>query len=82
MVQMAISFEGMSHTYEKALEYANLFFTVVFALEAALKLTGLGLHYFASGWNRFDFVVVVSSLIDILMKQLQNSDLKFLRVGP
>jgi hypothetical protein len=49
------------------LDYVNYFFTAVFALEAILKLIAFEFSYFKSGWNRFDFIVVITSFIDIVM---------------
>ena len=44
----------------------NAFFAVAFAIEAIIKLVGLGLsHYFKSGWNIFDFIITVLSLVGV-----------------
>lgn len=67
MVQMAINFEGQTLEYTSGLEYSNYVFTAIFALEALLKLIGNGSGYFNSTWNKFDFFVVLSSFIDIVM---------------
>ena len=49
--------------FNKGLEWANLCFTVIFAIEATLKLIGLGAkQYFDSKLNLFDFVVVAVSV--------------------
>lgn len=37
----------------------------IFILEAVLKLTAYGRDYFRSNWNRFEFFIVVGSLIFI-----------------
>ena len=80
---MALSYEGMSAGYEKGLTYANLVFTAIFILEAALKMLGLGITgYWFNGWNRFDFFVVLTSILDLLMDIMGASFLTFLRVGP
>jgi hypothetical protein len=43
-------------------------FIVVFTLEAAMKLVAFGPGlYFKEGWNRFDFVVVVVSLLGLFV---------------
>jgi hypothetical protein len=39
-------------------------FTVIFTLEAVLKLTAFGKFYFSNGWNNFDLVIVVASWVD------------------
>jgi len=50
--------------FNQGLEWANLCFTVIFAIEATLKLIGLGAkQYFDSKLNLFDFVVVAVSVI-------------------
>ena len=82
MCQMAIDYEGASVTYELALYYINLWFTSIFTVEWILKLTAFGLNYFTVTWNNFDFFVVLSSLIEILLSSLSSSSLSMLRVGP
>lgn len=80
---MALSYEGMTVEYEKILSYINLVFTGVFIMEAALKILGLGISgYWFSGWNRFDFFVVMTSILDLLMDILGAQLFTFLRVGP
>lgn len=46
-----------------------------------LKMIGSGWSYFYNSWNKFDFFVVISSFVDIVMTEM-GSSLKFLRVGP
>lgn len=81
MILMAVSFEGQSDEYTYVLEVINYFFTAIFAFEALLKMIAQGGSYFYNAWNKFDFFVVISSFIDIIMSEL-GSSLKFLRVGP
>jgi Ion transport protein len=81
MILMALSFEGQAEEYTKILEGINYFFTGVFAIESIMKLIGSGVSYFYNSWNKFDFFVVCSSFVDIVMSEL-GSSLKFLRVGP
>ena len=79
---MGMVYEGSSQTYNQVLESINLFFTIVFMLECAIKIIGLGIKgYWISGWNRFDFFVVMSSILDIILTAV-GSSLAFLRVGP
>ena len=49
------------------LEISNYIFTAVFFVEAVLKLFVYRIHYFKTAWNKFDFFVVASSLIDLLL---------------
>ncbi|XP_054720547.1 sodium channel protein 60E-like [Uloborus diversus] len=62
-----LSFEhhGMTVKMERILRLGNLVFTIIFSLEAAVKLLALGRSYFRSKWNVFDLVVVVVSLADL-----------------
>jgi len=46
---------------------ANYLFSGAFILEAALKIYTLKANsYFHNSWNKFDFVVVVASILDLL----------------
>ena len=47
---------------DNLLSTANFLFGIIFTIEAAIKLIGLGVsQYFAENWNRFDFTLVVLS---------------------
>ena len=52
------------------LKVSNYFFTAVFFVEACLKIYVYRSHYLKTGWNKFDFFVVVSSLIDLTLEFL------------
>ena len=39
----------------------------IFTVEAVVKLIALKCDYFSSGWNQFDFVVVIGSLIAVTL---------------
>jgi hypothetical protein len=83
IITMALTYEGSKPEYDLILSNINYFFTAVFILEFLLKLIGLGRRaYWYSPWNKFDFFVVMASLLDILMDSLGQSFISFLRVGP
>lgn len=68
------------------LEYIDLFFVVLFTIEAVVKLRELGVkQYFSSGWNIFDFLIVLVSLPSLLAFFVpvppHTSFLKILRLG-
>ena len=42
-------------------------FTIVFTLEAVIKLTGLSKQYFSVGWNNFDLFIVILSIPDLFI---------------
>ena len=67
MIQMALVYEGASAEWENILEIFNYIFTVIFIIEAILKLIAYGKSYFVTTWNKFDFIIVVSSIMDILI---------------
>lgn len=46
----------------------NLLFTVLFVLEMMLKIFGRGWQgYISDRWNKFDFFVVIASLLDLAL---------------
>lgn len=49
------------------LDSLNIAFTVIFVVEAAIKIIGLRLHYFRRAWNVFDFVIVLLSVLGIII---------------
>ena len=62
---MALDHEGASQGMLEFLKVTNYFFTAVFLVEAIIKLYVYRQHYFKTAWNKFDFFVVASSLIDL-----------------
>ncbi|XP_055341076.1 sodium/hydrogen exchanger 10-like isoform X2 [Paramacrobiotus metropolitanus] len=52
--------------------YTNLGFTIIYTLEAIIKITGLGFRgYWGKGyfltWNRFDFLLLLLTYVDVTM---------------
>jgi hypothetical protein len=64
---MALQYENMPEGFKNALDIANYFFSAVFLLEAILKLVAFGWTYFDTPFNKFDFFVVSSSILDVLL---------------
>ena len=63
---MACTHYGATDDWLNFFDGANIFFTVVFTAEAALKICGLGpKQYFASYWCRFDFVLVLGAIFSL-----------------
>ncbi|XP_069911005.1 voltage-dependent R-type calcium channel subunit alpha-1E isoform X11 [Oryctolagus cuniculus] len=55
-------------TYELALKYLNIAFTMVFSLECVLKVIAFGfVNYFRDTWNIFDFITVIGSITEIVL---------------
>lgn len=62
MVTMMVETDEQSLEKEEILYWVNLVFIVIFSAECCLKLIALRQHFFAVGWNIFDFVVVILSI--------------------
>ena len=63
---MTLEHYQQSEAWDAFLDAANLFFVAFFALEAAMKIVSYGLTmYLRDHWNKFDFFVVIISLIAI-----------------
>jgi Ion transport protein len=53
----------------------NLFFTGVFTIEAIIKITSQGKHYFKDNWNIFDFIIVITSIGSVFLTNLSSVSL-------
>ncbi|XP_056021116.1 sodium channel protein 1 brain-like isoform X8 [Ostrea edulis] len=69
---MGLEFHNMPDDLVTATSVANIVFTVIFTLEAVLKLTAFGKFYFSNGWNNFDLVIVVASWVDFGLSDLDG----------
>ena len=49
------------------LEVLNLIFTVIYTVEMIIKLIGLGKKYFQDGWCVFDFAIVLSAWLGLVL---------------
>ena len=63
MVTMMVETDEQSQEKETILYWVNLVFIIIFTTECSLKIIALRQHYFAVGWNIFDFVVVILSIV-------------------
>lgn len=82
MIQMAFIMEGITKTMQTFLDITNYIFSAVFFVEAVCKIIAFGDTYLKLGWNKFDFFVVVSSIIDLLLETLDTKSMEFLTVAP
>ena len=83
MIQMGVQYEGQPPYMEFILRTTNYIFTLVFLLECILKLIAYGKSYFDTSWNKFDFFVVLASLVDLSLELLEfiDSPLSGLPIG-
>ena len=56
------------------LEILNYIFTVIYTIEMVIKMTAYGKGYFKDGWCLFDFIIVLSAWIGILLLHVFNVD--------
>ncbi|XP_042550055.1 sodium channel protein type 9 subunit alpha isoform X10 [Dipodomys spectabilis] len=70
MVTMMVEKEGQSENMTYVLYWINLVFIILFTGECVLKLISLRHYYFTVGWNIFDFVVVILSIVGMFLADL------------
>ncbi|KAM5265276.1 sodium channel protein type 9 subunit alpha isoform 3-T3 [Hipposideros larvatus] len=70
MVTMMVERDGQSDDMTNVLYWINLVFIVLFTGECVLKLISLRHYYFTVGWNIFDFVVVILSIVGMFLSKL------------
>ncbi|XP_037647118.1 sodium channel protein type 4 subunit alpha B [Sebastes umbrosus] len=70
MVTMMVETDEQSEEKDYILYWVNLVFIVVFTHECILKMIALRQHYFSVGWNIFDFVVVILSIVGLLLADI------------
>ena len=52
------------------LDVLNQIFTAIYTLEAFIKIIAMGKDYFKDNWCLFDFFIVVSAWVGIVLFQL------------
>ncbi|XP_067610130.1 sodium channel protein type 11 subunit alpha isoform X3 [Pseudorca crassidens] len=72
MVSMMAESYGQSRAMELFLERLNLAFVAVFTTECLIKIFALRQYYFTSGWNLFDCVIVVISIVSTIVSALKT----------
>ncbi|KAM6070443.1 sodium channel protein type 1 subunit alpha isoform 20-T20 [Chlamydotis macqueenii] len=70
MVTMMVETDDQSKEMETILYWINLVFIVLFTGECVLKLISLRHYYFTIGWNIFDFVVVILSIVGMFLAEM------------
>ncbi|XP_053498854.1 sodium channel, voltage gated, type VIII, alpha subunit a isoform X2 [Ictalurus furcatus] len=70
MVTMMVETDDQSQETENILYWVNFIFIVVFTTEFVLKLFALRHYYFTNGWNIFDCVVVILSIVGMFLADL------------
>ena len=74
-VFLMIDFYGIDETLSSILNNSNKAFVGFFLLECGLKIIGYGWkYYWHINWNKFDFFIVLISLVGLDEKALQSID--------
>ncbi|KFQ59124.1 Voltage-dependent L-type calcium channel subunit alpha-1D, partial [Pelecanus crispus] len=68
---LAMQHYGQSKLFNDAMDIMNMVFTGVFTVEMVLKLIAFKpKHYFTDAWNTFDALIVVGSVVDIAITEV------------
>lgn len=70
MVTMMVETDDQSQLKVDILYNINMVFIIVFTGECVLKMFALRHYYFTIGWNIFDFVVVILSIVGLALSDL------------
>uniref|UniRef100_A0A669AZ40 Sodium channel protein n=1 Tax=Oreochromis niloticus TaxID=8128 RepID=A0A669AZ40_ORENI len=70
MITMMVETDDQSDYKKKVLYYINLIFIVIFTGECLLKMISLRHYFFMNGWNIFDFIVVILSIIGMFLAKI------------
>ncbi|CAM4629422.1 unnamed protein product [Lepidochelys olivacea] len=70
MVTMMIETDDQNDEMKHILYWINIVFIVLFTGECVLKLISLRYYYFTIGWNIFDFVVVILSIVGMFLDKV------------
>uniref|UniRef100_A0A8C9A1R5 Sodium channel protein n=1 Tax=Prolemur simus TaxID=1328070 RepID=A0A8C9A1R5_PROSS len=70
---MALEHYNMTTEFEEMLQVGNLVFTGIFTAEMTFKIVALDpYYYFQQGWNIFDSIIVILSLMELGLSRMSN----------
>ena len=80
MITMCLSYDGNSEKWYNFLRSLNYLFIFIFIFECLLKLLAYGIKpYFHISWNKFDFTLIIVSIIDWIVAGIDGIDATFLK---
>ncbi|KAJ8337205.1 hypothetical protein SKAU_G00384250 [Synaphobranchus kaupii] len=82
MITMMAETDEQSPRAGKILFNINLAFIGIFTIECLIKLFALRYYFFTIGWNIFDFVVVILSIVGIVVADFSKDFLEKYFVSP
>ncbi|XP_051248165.1 voltage-dependent L-type calcium channel subunit alpha-1C isoform X15 [Dicentrarchus labrax] len=72
---LAMQHHGQTINFNDAMNILNMLFTGLFTVEMILKLIAFKPRgYFSDPWNVFDFLIVIGSIIDVILSEINNSE--------
>uniref|UniRef100_A0A667YA03 Voltage-dependent L-type calcium channel subunit alpha n=1 Tax=Myripristis murdjan TaxID=586833 RepID=A0A667YA03_9TELE len=72
---LAVQHYGQSALFNYVMDILNMVFTAVFTVEMVLKLIAFKPRgYFGDAWNVFDALVVIGSIVDIVLSEIDNTE--------
>uniref|UniRef100_A0A3Q4G934 Voltage-dependent L-type calcium channel subunit alpha n=1 Tax=Neolamprologus brichardi TaxID=32507 RepID=A0A3Q4G934_NEOBR len=72
---LAVQHYGQSALFNYVMDILNMVFTAVFTVEMVLKLIAFKPRgYFGDAWNVFDALVVIGSIVDIVLSEIDVKD--------
>ncbi|KAM5233412.1 sodium channel protein type 11 subunit alpha isoform 2-T4 [Hipposideros larvatus] len=74
MVSMMAESHDQSETMKTILDHLNVAFVVIFTIECLIKIFALRQYYFTNGWNLFDCVIVVLSIVSTMVSALEKQE--------
>uniref|UniRef100_A0A452S9W5 Voltage-dependent L-type calcium channel subunit alpha n=1 Tax=Ursus americanus TaxID=9643 RepID=A0A452S9W5_URSAM len=74
-VALAMQHYEQTAPFNYAMDILNMVFTGLFTVEMVLKIIAFKpKHYFADAWNTFDALIVVGSVVDIAVTEVNSSE--------
>uniref|UniRef100_A0A4W3JFB4 Voltage-dependent L-type calcium channel subunit alpha n=1 Tax=Callorhinchus milii TaxID=7868 RepID=A0A4W3JFB4_CALMI len=79
---LAMQHQGQAQRFSHAMDVLNMLFTGLFTVEMILKLIAFKprvctanklIGYFSDPWNVFDFLIVIGSIIDVILSEINVS---------
>ncbi|KAK7895355.1 hypothetical protein WMY93_020680 [Mugilogobius chulae] len=72
---LAMQHHGQTKSFNDAMNILNMLFTGLFTVEMILKLIAFKPRgYFSDPWNVFDFLIVIGSIIDVILSEINPAD--------
>ncbi|XP_048344565.1 voltage-dependent L-type calcium channel subunit alpha-1F [Sphaerodactylus townsendi] len=72
-IALAVQHHEQSTPFNYVMDLLNMVFTGLFTIEMVLKIIAFKpKHYFVDAWNTFDALIVVGSVVDIAVTEVNN----------